>query len=227
MMGGGIYIHPDNGLVELIDASIFNENISGSGGAVYSNGFINQVQNSTFSSNEAMGFDINPAQGAAIWSRSATNFFNNTFYNNEAIGIGSSGGALYAEADILVVENNLFFSNLADTGADCAQLSGATVMGENNLSNQGFNLCPDAGIIEPLESLEIDSLANNGCLQTFADGSCGFTHALAVTSVAIDAGNLNATATDQRGVSAKNTRDVGAFEYDAFNFDVIFKNGLE
>ena len=59
-----------------------------------------------------------------------------------------------------------------------------------------------------------------------ADGGCVKTHALIPGSAAIDAG-VNDLPTDQRGFGVNNTRDIGAFEFDGVNFDIIFTDGFE
>ena len=59
------------------------------------------------------------------------------------------------------------------------------------------------------------------------NGGPTMTHALLAGSEAIDASGIGATTTDQRGLTAFNTRDIGAFEYEGVDSDLIFGDGFE
>ncbi len=53
------------------------------------------------------------------------------------------------------------------------------------------------------------------------------THALTFNSEAIDQGDNNTTAVDQRGLLADGPRDMGAFEFGATVSDLIYKNSFD
>jgi len=101
----------------------------------------------------------------------------------------------------------------------------ASITGNDNISTNSSGGCP--GFVTTLTPSTIEPLTDNGCITTLADGSCVPTHALLTGSEAIDASGLNSTSLDQRGYSPNGIRDVGAFEYNGTDDDLIFTNGFE
>ncbi len=222
------------GAVYLIDAattltvldSTFSFNKSGKGGALYSNGIIAKIENSTFSGNEANGY-LSESQGGAIWNNNQISaILNNTFSGNSAVNNSAEGGALYTAVGhtISQMNNNLFHLNTATTNADCYEFTPANVTGSNNASDKNSSNCT-AVISSFLFTAEISPLADNGCVTPLADGTCIKTHALSIGSLAVNSG-INATNHDQRGFVPILERDIGAFESFSHD-DVLFKNSFE
>ncbi len=144
----------------------------------------------------------------------------NTFYQNTAL---NAGGAVWFSGAINSNLNNSLFvgNNINGTSNNCSTNSGTF---ENNMSDIGGSGC---GINSDTANINLDTvLANNGCLTPLADGSCVLTHAIGVGSVAVDVA-VTGTVTDQRGFGVTNTRDIGAFEFDGINPDIIFEDRFE
>ncbi len=222
------------GAVYLIDAattltvldSTFSFNKSGKGGALYSNGIIAKIENSTFSGNEANGY-LSESQGGAIWNNNQiSDILNNTFSGNKAVNNAPIGGALYTAVGhtISQMNNNLFHNNTATTNADCYEFTPTNVTGSYNMSNLNSSNCT-AYISSFLDTAEISPLADNGCVTPLADGTCIKTHALSIFALAVNSG-VNATNHDQRGFVPVQERDLGAFESSSYD-DVLFKNSFE
>ena len=234
-LGGGIY---NEGTIGTIQNSTFHDNYvdDGLGGGILNNGTINTIQNSTFSANSASegggilnaGITINTIQnttfsrnstqsGGAISNHSTIDTIeNNTFSGSSAT---SAGKAIRNIGTIENLRNSLFHSNTSSGGADECENNGKGTItnSNNNMSDDAFSNCP--GISTPLTSSTVAPLADNG--------GPTMTHALSAGSEAIDASGAGATTTDQRGFSAFNTRDIGAFEFSGVDNDLIFANDFE
>jgi hypothetical protein len=224
--GGGIYLLDTNSVVNSVSSSTFSFNTSARGGAIYSNGVISEIINTTFSANAADGFD-----GGAIWSLNTTNINHVTFSQNQA---SSLGGAIFINGGTMTINNSLFHNNSASGFADCA-LGGGSVSGVffSNMADGDDSNCevtPGFDVISEtdLVTSTVLPLADNGCVMPLADGSCVPTLALTSNSQAVDA-FPSAVSDDQRGFLVQNQgdRDIGAFEFNGINPDVIFKDGFE
>jgi len=225
-VAGAVYLIDSATTLTVLD-STFSFNKSGKGGAIYSNGIITSIENSTFSGNEAGGY-LSESQGGAIWNNNQIlAMLNNTFSGNSAVNNAPTGGALYTAGThtISQMNNNLFHLNSAAAHADCYEFTPTNVTGSNNASDKNSSNCT-AVINYIISTLDIVPLADNGCITPLADGSCIKTHALIGLSAAVDAG-VNATNHDQRGYSTNGIRDIGAYEYDSPDEEIIFINGFE
>lgn len=205
--GGVIY---NRATIISIQNSTFSWNSAPNGGGIYSTGTITSIQNSTFSGNSA-------SLGGGIYNNSGTisSIQNSTFSGNSA----NFGGGIYNDfGNINSIQNSLFHD-----GSTCMG-SGGSIGGNNNMADATSDGCPV--LATPLTTASVGPLADNGCTTPLADGSCVMTHALLVGSEAIDLGDGNAIANDQRGYAANGTRDIGAYEFDAIT-DLIFRQGFE
>ena len=224
-VAGAVYLIDATTTLTVLD-STFSFNKSGKGGALYSNGIITSIENSTFSGNAANGY-LSESQGGAIWNNNQISaILNNTFSGNSAVNNSAEGGALYTAVDhtISQMNNNLFHNNTATINADCYEFTLTNVTGSNNMSNINSSNCT-AVISSFLFTAEISPLADNGCVTPLADGTCIKTHALSIGSLAVNSG-INATNHDQRGFVPILERDIGAFESFSHD-DVLFKNSFE
>jgi len=232
--GGGIY---NEGIIGTIQNSTFSDNYvdDGSGGGILNNGTINIIQSSIFSVNSANegggilngGISLTTLQNTTFSGNSSQNgggisnhstigaIKNSTFSGNSAT---SSGKAIRNIGTIEHLRNSLFHNNTSGAADECENNgSGAITNSNNNMSDDATSTCP--GTSTPLTSSTVAPLTNNG--------GPTMTHALLIGSEAIDASGAGATSTDQRGFTAFNTRDIGAFEYSGINNDLIFDNGFE
>jgi predicted outer membrane repeat protein len=230
--GGAIY---NNGTVDLITKTTFSGNYSDKdGGGIYNTGTITSLERSTFSTNTA---DNN---GGGILNGSAGGdllVVNSTFSGNNASG---KGGGVMSEG-LLTVTNATFSRNGASfgggiaaavsatqkfhltntilanstTGGDCYNLLGNTLnTNTNNLievNGPAGHLCGTPAVTD---DPQLDPLANNGFKKAQ-------THALAITSPALDAGSdPDCPEKDQRGrlrpadgdANGSFICDIGAFE---------------
>lgn len=180
--------------------------LTGPGGG---GGTIN-ITNSTFSGNsttDGFGGAITSAVAAGV---SATvNISSSTIANNSA---GAAGGGIAQLGTVINVQNTIIADNTATTGDP--DVNGAYV-------SQGFNLIETVGAATGFPGAN-DIIGVDPQLQPLANnGGPTQTHALALTSPAIDTGNSTLT-TDQRNAfrpvdlpnanGAGNASDIGAFE---------------
>jgi predicted outer membrane repeat protein len=198
--GGGIIVA--TGRLTLDHVLLANNEAAGNGGGI---GAFNDshviIVNSTISGNVA------PERGGAIYSEGELTIRNSTIANNTSL----SGAVAVDEGSVSI--RNTILGNL-QTGGNCdfSQGIGTTFIG-TNLSDDVS--CGSNGVT--LGNALLKPLANNG--------GPSRTHAIDVTSVAVDAGTLCTESTDQRYVArpAGASCDVGAFEfndYGTFNFAI-------
>jgi len=212
LTGNGV--HNALGTISTITNSTFSDSTQ-PGIANYAT--ISEIYNSTFSGNTG-----NIAGG--IYNVSFIETVSNcTFFNNS---VTQPGAAIYSplQDSLTELSNSLFHSNSAALGNDDCDFD-ASITGNDNISTNSSGGCP--GFVTTLTPSTIEPLTDNGCITTLADGSCVPTHALLTGSEAIDASGLNSTSLDQRGYSPNGIRDVGAFEYNGTDDDLIFTNGFE
>ena len=181
-----------------------NEAVEDGGGISAADNATLTIVNSTISGNVA------PSRGGAIIvsDESELTIRNSTIANNTS----ALGEAVVVEDGLFSVRNTIF-GNFA-TGGNCSIASGvaATFIG-NNLSDD--ITCGSNGIT--MINALLEPLANNGGPTK--------THAIDITSAAVDAGTLCSESTDQRYVArpAGASCDVGAFEfndYGTFKFTI-------
>ncbi|MFK8013377.1 MAG: choice-of-anchor Q domain-containing protein, partial [Marinicellaceae bacterium] len=192
--GGGLY----NILTVLeISNTTFSNNYSDEGAAILNTGAITGIYNSTFSGNIATdsAAAISNISGSQIDIISNSSFVNNTSENSTSV-INN-----HANAAISNLTNSLFSNN--NGSFECQNMNNV-FNGSNNISDNQSSGCP--GTSSSLTSATVGPLADNG-------GST-MTHALLADSEALDQA-LNGTSTDQRGLNAFGTRDIGAYEAQA------------
>ena len=198
----GSAIQNDNN-IDMIESTTFAYNASTFSGTIFNTDTITTIKNSTFSSN-AMG-----GEGAIFNEATIDSILNCTFSGNSA---GRDGAAITNEDIISSMKNSLFHNN----GIEGCSNSGTFTVSTNNLSDSDDNFCP--GIASNLTTNTIDVLANNG--------GTTLTHALLANSQAIDA-TIAGTTVDQRGFAANGIRDIGAFEFDGIDPDIVYSDGFE
>ncbi len=201
--GGGIYNKSQ--ISHIIKSTISNNEASIDGGGIYNEGSVGLVLHSTLSTNKATD------GGAAFNSGSFQDIKHTTFSKNEA---SSEGAAIYTSSGLSQLNNSLFHNNIG-TRANCGSVGFGDVQGDNNISNNisQSNNC-SVNIATNLNANTVSDLADNGCKNVLADGSCNKTHALLATSEAINFINATTDNTDQRDfVIIDGLRDAGAFEF--------------
>ncbi|HUF54112.1 MAG TPA: choice-of-anchor Q domain-containing protein [Dehalococcoidia bacterium] len=199
--GGAIYSDEPGSTVSIVSSTL-SGNTANSGGAIRANFSGLSLGNSTVTGNTAVF-------GGGIYNgeESSTGLINVTITDNTAT---TSGGGVYSPADApgdVVMRNTIIADQQA--GADC---SGSTFisMGHNLDSDNTCNLNQGSDI--PTGNANLGPLANNG--------GATQTHALLLSSDAIDAGNDAVCAADpifnvdQRGAPRPQGPqcDIGAFE---------------
>jgi hypothetical protein len=134
---------------------------------------------------------------------------NCTFTNNSTTGSG--GGVAFAHSGNAVsLRNSIIFGNTAATGADYFRGAGGVVNAFHNIT--GVSAAASGNAINGTNTNNSNS---NPLLQALANnGGPTQTRAIASGSPAINGGDAFATSTDQRGLFANGTRDIGAFEFD-------------
>ncbi len=250
LAGGAISNNGIGSVISLISNNEFTQNTAVFAGALSNSdgASIITIENNTFIYNLATndGGAINISDGASGIPSTVDLLANNTFFANSARRYG--GALVLYESEISSVNHNTFYSNEAENSGGAVWFFNA---GNSNLNNSLFvvNSASDSsdncltnsgsfdnnmsdigdgcGITTAITSDLIDlDLQDNGCVTRLADGGCVKTHALIPGSAAIDSG-VNDLPTDQRGFGANNTRDIGAFEFDGVNLDIIFEDGFE
>jgi hypothetical protein len=173
----------------------------------------NVITNSTISGNTA-------GSVGGVYARGTTTISNSTIAFNTETAFASGGGLrlAYSLADIesTIIASNTSFGTTQNIGLG---ISGG-IAGANNLIGTS-----------PSVSLPADTVGGDPHLLALTDnGGPTLTHALGPGSPAVDAGNNNATLTnDQRGSGFPRmigiAPDIGAFE--GVDVDRIFANGFD
>ena len=189
--GGGGIANSNNGTITSIARNTFDKNNSVFAGAGIYNllgAVITTIENNTFSGNTG---------SHAVSNESLiTEISNSTFFNN-GIGIHTFAGTISS------INNSIIDA--------CLTQNGGVLNGSNNLSDDINHSCPDTSLTS---TIKLDSnLVDNGCSVPLVDNTCVKTHALLTGSDAIDQGDANASASDQRGLFSFGARDIGAIEF--------------
>ena len=243
--GGALFLA---GVTAVIEDSTFEENLSYgsdlSGAAISTNfgGFL-RIDRSTFLGNRLF---IGSGAGA-ILNRSVTLEINNSTISGNTVPFGSGAGGLMARSSQVMIHSTTFTENNSTFGADnvaSSESMPATILfqntildsdfiGDNCIGNAadftslGFNISSDA-------TCELDQLSDqpntDAQLLALADnGGATLTHALALSSPALDAGDPAGCRdalgifleSDQRGrprIAASSPAavprcDIGAYEF--------------
>jgi hypothetical protein len=197
--GGGVFAQT----IVLRESTISGNTANGAGGGIAA--ATGTIENSTISGNSAGLMQADATGGGARFGAAGSVITNSTFANNSTAGQGQS---LYSFG--VTLKNTL----LAGAGNDC---------GGTAPTSQGFNLSDDASCNlnqatdQPGTDAQLGGLADNGGPTR--------THALPLTSPAVDKGQADALSVDQRGqprpvdlASVANSpggngADIGAFEF--------------
>ncbi len=213
--GAGIY---SNGGTVFIDHSTIanNDNARGNGGGI-TNQAMMFISDSTFFGNTAKG------DGGAIENNGAATctdctITNNTASQNSAYDSDIGGGGVSdfeTFAGSIMLKNTIIAANHSPSHPDISELAGSF-----SFNSQGYNLIGDGtgGEIAPTTGDQIGTAGApiDPMLEPLADnGGTTQTCALFPDSPAVDAGDPNAPATDQRLYDRTNAPDIGAFELGA------------
>jgi len=219
VVGYGINVSPfGGGITNLGQLAVNDSTISGNTTAVGGGGIYNTssmtLSNSTISGNQAAGDD-----GGGISHTGQSLIVRNSTITNNSSGAGDGGGISNSGSGITSITSTIIAGNSDANGAPDAY--GTYTSGGYNLIGQFTTTASTTGFTETSDQVgtaqapldpKLVSLANNG-------GST-LTHALTLTSPAIDKGsNPQSLLKDQCGnvrVSG-NAADVGAFEYQTSN----------
>ncbi len=233
--GGGIYVR---GIATITGSSVDNNQTDGDGGGVYKAiysvygepGGSNPTTKLTVV-NSTIADNIAGHGGGGIASSRPLYLSNSTVAGNTAEDGG--GGVLFRLAGItdsggpFDMQSTIVATNQVGASATFA----ADVDADDTLAASGANNLVMAG--GGAVTLPADTLAADPLLQPLADnGGPTRTLALGKGSPAIDAGNnAAALAFDQRGDGfarvAGTAADIGAFEVQSTDSDVIFKDGFD
>jgi hypothetical protein len=213
--GAGIY--NTGGFLNIDHSTVANnDNEWGNGGGIRNQAMM-FVSDSTFFGNTAQG------DGGAIQNDGAATFTDCTITSNTASQISAydndiGGGGLSNFTGFegsITLKNTIIAGNHSPTHPDVATLAGSFA-----ISSEGYNLIGNGtgGEIAPTTGDQIGTADSpiDAMLAPLADnGGLTQTCALLPGSPAIDVGDPNAPATDQRGYDRTDAPDIGAFELGA------------
>ncbi|MCB1926311.1 MAG: DUF4347 domain-containing protein, partial [Gammaproteobacteria bacterium] len=192
--GGALY---NSGTMTLTRVSVYN-NTAAAGGGIEQSGGLLTLTNVTVSSNSS-AFD-----GAGIRVSGGTaNISFTTVAANVTTSNGNAGG-LYLQSGTANINNSIFADNTSQWSS--GDITGAVTSGGHNIIEDytGFTL---AGT---------DQSADPGLSTATYDSDSGqYLHTFSDTSIAYDAADASAPATDQRNLSRDANPDIGAFELGA------------
>lgn len=219
--GAAIASTSTTGTVNIINSTISNNTANGSadgggGGAIDSSGTLN-ITNSTFSGNVKNNATGN---GAAVYIFSGTaTITNSTITDNQTTEAGSGGaGGVYRNGGTVTVRNTIIAANR--NNATMPDVAGA-------FASSGYNLIGNLGTATGFTGTADQtgvSNANAGLAPLGNYGGQTPTHALQLSSFAIDKGTNFGSTTDQRGLArtfddpskpnaaSGNGTDIGAYE---------------
>lgn len=239
--GAGISI--SNSTVTIANSTISNNNtysgMAGGGGLYITNfgGSSVDVINSTFSGNTSVnsgGGIGHLAYGGGGTNISLTNVTIVSNLSNPGFGGGLSNDAAVITISQSIISGN---SNPVPGGAEINSTGGSVtlndynIIGGNGVSNV-VGVTIGASDIVPMESFSeiFDSpLADNGGptpTHALADGSPGIDAVPAASCASVSDQTGKARPLDGDGDMTADC-DIGAFENDEFDFDLIFENGFE
>lgn len=228
--GGGILVSDDGDGIEITNSTINNNSASKYGGGIWVSSGVLTVLDATISGNNVGTLSGGQGGGIVISGNGFTQpmiLRNSTVTANTCSGPDGGGGIVdnntagVSDFESSIVAGNINSGSSTTNDADLAAGSGA-ISGANNLivAANGVTLPPDTLSGDPM----LGPLQDNGGLT--------WTHALQPGSPAIDDGNNVANlAFDQRGTGflrwSGSAVDIGAFELQTTNGDVIFADGFD
>ncbi len=185
--GGGIF---NSGTLN-IEYSTLSGNMAGGDGGGITNLTALTIENSTISGNSAN-------RGGGVHNSSTATVTSGTFRDNSAT---TFGGGIYHSGPSLTLDNTILSEN--DIGGDFSGIGAKTLLGANIVQDSSI---VDAGVLNV--DAQLAPLADNG--------GPTLTHALLVSSPAINAGVNASSSKDQREDDfprvALGGLDIGAFE---------------
>lgn len=213
--GAGIY---NVGYVSIFRCTIANnQNGRGNGGGITNAGAQLDVSDSTFYGNTAQG------DGGAIWNAGPSTLTDCTLTNDSASedspydnDLGGGGVANLTDlGGSVTLKNTIIAANQSPTHPDVVTMGSFP-----EILSDGYNLIGDGtgGEITPAmgDQIGTEDAPIDPMLESLAsNGGPTQTCALLPSSSAIDAGNPDAPATDQRGYDRVDAPDIGAFELGA------------
>ncbi|WP_296886921.1 right-handed parallel beta-helix repeat-containing protein [uncultured Methanobrevibacter sp.] len=130
--GGAIYIANPDAVTSIKNSTFYGNGFnSDMGGAIYTKGKIDVIEDSEFDTNHAL-------VGAGIYATSINKIDNSTFDNNGYNNPDSKGGAIYLTGnDDLFINNSHIDDNLGWEGAGIYTHGGVTVLNSNLTHNAG------------------------------------------------------------------------------------------
>lgn len=238
--GGGILNSGANAIIELSNSELKGNSTSGYGGGISNQSGSVQINHSTLHHNQAsymgggvinlygkMLVDASTLSGntATLVGGGLANLYGESFQVLHSTVTDNmtllSGGGLYSNQPDPAKWTSFFSSIIADNYNDF-DLSGIGFrsLGYNLIGNtDGVLLAPNAG--DQFGSLNGISATGhlgviNPLLDVLADnGGKTLTHALLVSSPAINAGDMNDFSSDQRAENVIGIKDIGAYEIDS------------
>ena len=239
-IGGGISIL--GGTLNITNSTISNNRIDTANTNLGGGIFINSAVQATISNSTISGNTVNAASGfqtdfngGGIYNKGILTITNSTVTDNGADGANSAGG-IYTET-FVSVGNTIIAGNRNNS----AQPDVAKSADQNaNYNSRGFNLIGNVGAVttfnQSSDQTGNSSSPTNPLLKPLADnGGTTPTHALLVSSPALDKGFSFGATTDQRGqprpidnpsvfpAPGGDNSDIGAFEAGAFASFVVTK----
>jgi ELWxxDGT repeat protein len=204
--GGAIYIEVGGSECKISNSTFYNNIAKGNaptaGAIMNANKLL--VENSTISSNKAIGNQKADGGAIFIWNGSKLTLKNSTFSDNSIDAPTAQGtGVHMSYSSTLNVENTIINNNSVYK----------TSMG--TVQSNGGNICSDNSLVSSLTAAGDKNNTNPKLLPLAFIGGLTKTHALQPGSPAIDAAVSTSLspATDQRGYCRNGATDVGAFEY--------------
>ena len=195
--GGAIHVHGTANLnrVLLHDNSVTNPGPGrGEGGAIH----FHDADGGTLT-NVTISGNTSEDEGGGLWTNTVISITNSTITLNDSSGFG---GGIYSDGVTVNISNTIVAAN--DSIGSSNDVYGGFNSDGSNLIEVASGATGFGGDITGV-SADLGDLRNNG-------GQTD-THALALTSAAVDAGTTSGAPTiDQRGISRDASPDIGAFE---------------
>ena len=179
---GSIYIANPDSVTTIRNSTFDSNNVGKNGGAIYTEGKIDLIENSIFDSNTAL-------VGAGIYATSINKIDNSTFDGNGFNRAGSKGGAIYLTGnDDLFINNSHIDDNLGWEGAGIYTHGSVTVINSNLTKNVG-------------DDYNFDTKGSSIC----ANGDVYIENVIMRDNFAVEGGVIYSNGT----VTIKNSNDIG------------------
>jgi len=232
VLGGGVFVR---GVTSITSSTIDGNRANNKGGGLFKATFSvfgepppPQDTRLDITSSTVYG-NVAGISGGGIYSLRPTTIASSTIAQNAIFG-GSGAGLLFADPTLpLTIRSSIFARNVVDDGSPPPRSDIATAV-QSPLTVAGTrNLIMSAS---PNITLPVDTIADDPLLYFLAwNGGPTRTIALGVGSPALDAGNDDGLASDQRGANfprvSGSGADIGAFETQQPLSDTIFEDGFD